>query len=55
MQEFIIPDLTKEEVNILEKSDIDWYPDDILSDKRDVVVHGTEEDVNGVLKLIGRR
>lgn len=52
--EYIIEDLSEKEIDILEKSDIEWCPDDILSDSRDIVVFN-EKDAYKVLKLIGRK
>lgn len=53
MGEYIIENITKEELDLLEKSDLDWYPDDLMSD--DVCIYGTEKDVQKALKIIGRK
>lgn len=51
--EYIIENLTKEEIDILESSDIEWVPDDISANNTDIVVF-ERSDVNKVLELIGR-
>ena len=53
MQEWIIEDCTTEEICRLEQSDIDWYPDDLMTS--DVCVYGTIDDVNRAMEIIGRR
>lgn len=52
--EYIIENLTKREIDIMESSDIEWCPDDISADNTDIVVF-SEEDANKSLKLIGRK
>lgn len=52
MHEYIIENCTNAEIDALEKSDLDWYPDDIMSS--DVCIYGTENDVKKALKIIGR-
>lgn len=51
--EYIIENLTKREIDIMESSDIEWCPDDISSDSTDIVVF-SEDDCNKALCLIGR-
>lgn len=50
--EFIITNVTDEEIDILEREDFDWYPDTL--DSRDVVIDGKKEYVKKVLKALGR-
>lgn len=52
--EYIIENLTKREIDIMESSDIEWCPDDISADNTDIVVF-SEKDANKALKLIGRK
>lgn len=52
MQEWIIEDCIKEEIDKLEQSDLDRYPDNLMTS--DVCVYGTEEDVDKALGIIGR-
>lgn len=51
--EFIIENVTDEEIDILEKEDFDWYPDTL--DSRDVVIDGNKSYVEKVLKTLGRQ
>ena len=37
MNEYIIENLTKREINIIESSDIEWCPDDMSGDNTDIV------------------
>ena len=53
MKEYIIENCTKEEIDKLEQSDLDWYPDDIMGS--DVCIYGTENDIQRAMKLIGRK
>lgn len=50
--EFIMTNVTDEEIDILEREDFDWYPDTL--DSRNVVIHGKKEYVKKVLKTLGR-
>lgn len=52
--EYIIENLTKREIDIMESSDIEWCPDDISGDNTDIVVFN-EKDCDKVLHLIGRK
>lgn len=52
--EYIIENLTKREIDIMESSDIEWCPDDISGDNTDIVVFN-EKDCDNALSLIGRR
>ena len=54
MNEYIIENLTKREINIIESSDIEWCPDDISGDNTDIVVFN-EKDCDKALHLIGRK
>lgn len=51
--EFIITNVTDEEINILEREDFDWYPDTL--DSRDVVIDGNRKNIKKVLKALGRK
>ena len=53
-QNYIIENLTKREINIMESSDIEWCPDDISSDNTDIVVFN-KKDLDKTLYLIGRK
>lgn len=53
MAEFIIQNCTKKEIEKLEESDLDWYPDDLSNS--DVCIYGTENDIDKALKVIGRK
>lgn len=53
MREYIIENLSNEEIDKLQKSELDWYPDDLMSS--DVCIYGTEKDVKEALKIIGRQ
>ena len=50
--EYIIENLTKREIDIMESSDIEWCPDDISSDSTDIVVFN-KKDLDKTLYLIG--
>ena len=52
--EYIIKNITNEEIDIMESSDIEWCPDYISSDSTDIVVF-TEEDRDRALYLMGRK
>ena len=52
--EYIIKDLTKREIDIMESSDIEWCPDDMSGDNTDIVVFN-EKDYDKSLHLIGRK
>ena len=51
--EFIIQNVTDEEIEILEREDFDWYPDSL--DSRDIVIDGNRGYVDKVLKALGRK
>ncbi len=53
MSEYIIENCTAEEICRLEQSDINWYPDDLMTS--DVCVYGTSDDVKKAMEIIGRR
>lgn len=44
----------KKEIDIIESSDIEWCPDDMLGDNADIVVFN-ENDCDKALHLIGRK
>lgn len=52
--EYIIENLTKREIDIMELSDIEWCADDISGNNTDIVVFN-ENDCNKALQLIGRK
>lgn len=52
--EYIIENLTKREIDIIESNDIEWCPDDISGDNTDIVVFN-KEDCDKALHLIGRK
>ena len=52
--EYIIENLTKKEIDIMESSDIEWCPDDMLGNNTDIVVFN-KKDVEKTLRLIGRK
>ena len=54
MNEYIIQNLTKREIDIMESSDIEWCPDDMSGDNTDIVVFN-EKDCDKALHLIGRK
>ena len=54
MNEYIIENLTKREIDIMESSDIEWCPDNISEDNTDIVVFN-EKDCDKALHLIGRK
>ena len=54
MSEYIIKNLTKREIDIMESSDIEWCPDNISEDNTDIVVFN-EKDCDKALHLIGRK
>lgn len=51
--EYIIENVTSQEVDILEKEEFDWYPDTI--EGNDVVINGDIKEVERALRMIGRR
>ncbi len=53
MSEYIIENLSNEEIDKLQRSNLDWCPDDLMSS--DVCIFGTEEDVKKALEIIGRK
>ena len=52
--EYIIENLTKREICIMESSDIEWCPDDMSGDNTDIVVFD-ENAYDKALHLIGRK
>ena len=52
--EYIIENLTKRQIRIMESSDIEWCPDDISGDNTDIVVFN-ENNCDKALHLIGRK
>lgn len=51
--EYIIENITKKEMDILEDNDINWCPDDMFGENSDVVFFEKEEYEKGVI-LLGR-
>ena len=54
MSEYIIENLTKREIDIMESSDIEWCPDDMSGDNTDIVKK-KKKDCYKALHLIGRK
>lgn len=52
--EYIIENLTKREIDIMESSDIEWCPDGISSNNTDIVIF-TQKDLDRALYLMGRK
>lgn len=52
--EYIIENLTKREIDIMESSDIEWCPDDISGDNTDIVLFN-KKDCDKALCLMGRK
>lgn len=52
--EYIIKNLTQKEIDIMESSDIEWFPDDVFFDSSDIVIF-SEKDRNKAVQLIGRK
>ena len=52
--EYIIENLTKKEIDIMESSDIEWCPDDMFGNNTDIVVFN-KKDAEKTLHLIGRK
>ena len=52
--EYIIENLTKRQIRIMEPSDIEWCPDDMSGDNTDIVVFD-ENSYDKALHLIGRK
>lgn len=50
--EYIIENLSANEIDKLQESDIEWYPDDL--ETSNVCIYGTLVDVHKALKIIGR-
>lgn len=60
MNEYIIENLTVAEINLIKNShdadNIEWYPDDPFSTgNTDIVVEGTQADLEIMLTIIGRK
>ena len=52
MAEYIIKNVTDEEIEILDREGFEWYPDDMES--RDIVIEGDENYLNMALHAIRR-
>lgn len=52
--EIIIEHVTKEEMNILEEMDADWWPNDLRGDEAVIEVH-SKKQINDILTALGRR
>ena len=60
MNEYIIENLTKSEINLINNSPdadtIEWYPEDPFdADNTDIVIEGTAADVQTIRTIIGRK
>ena len=63
MNEHIIENLTKYEIDLINNSpdadNIEWYPDNPANpvdlDNTDIVIEGTDADVQTMLEIIGRK
>ena len=57
MQEYIIPNLSNDEIDLLERygesNGIDWCPYDLMT--TDVCIYGSQKDVDNALHIIGRK
>ena len=54
MSEYIIENLTKREIDIMESSDIEWCPDDMSGDNTDITFNRTKMKLR-FLSMIGGR
>ena len=58
-KEYIIENVTafeREKIcNSPDADNIDWYPDDLLEMDVNIVVEGTEADVDTLLRIMGRK
>ncbi len=52
--ERVITNLTREEVDVLENNDIEWYPDDLLGETLDVCIDSKSEFERALI-LLGRK
>lgn len=52
--EFIIEHVTEREMEILERKNVDWWPNDIRGDEAVIEVH-SEEQMNDIMTALGRR
>lgn len=52
-REYIIKNVTKEEWEILEDNNIDWCPDEMFGENRDVIIF-SETEYNRAVELLGR-
>lgn len=52
MKEYIIENITDQELKRLEDSDLEWYPDDLT--RSDICVYGTKKDIDKAMCIIGR-
>lgn len=51
--EYIIENVTSEELEKIEASGIEWYPDDM--EGSDIAIEGNEREVDRALKIMGRQ
>lgn len=49
--EFLLEDLSREDIQKLIDSEIDWYPDDMMDES--TVLFETEEEINKAIELLG--
>ena len=52
-REYIIENITKEEMKILEDNGINWCPDDMLFKNHDVIIFG-EDEYDRAMELLRR-
>lgn len=52
--EIIIENVTEREIEILEKIDADWWPNDLLDDEAVILVHSKKE-LDDIMRAIGRK
>ena len=52
-REYIIENITKEEMEILEDNGIDWCPDDMFLKNHDAIIFG-EDEYNIAIELLRR-
>lgn len=52
-REYIIENITKEEMEILEDNGINWCPDDMFGKNKDVIIFG-EDEYNTAMELLRR-
>ena len=53
-REYIIENITKEEMEILEDNGINWCPDDMFGKNKDAIIFG-EDEYDRAMELLGRK